>query len=128
MEKPPLISIVGRPNAGKSPLFNHLVGSRRAIVGDDPGTTRDRLYGEAHWRGHDLRVVDTGGIIPEDKEFIPSEIFRQARVPFTEAAAIVMFVDARSELAPPDLELARLLHRTANPFFLPPNNIDSPKQ
>jgi small GTP-binding protein len=128
MEKTPLIAIVGRPNVGKSTLFNHLVGSRRAIVGDEPGITRDRLYGEAHWRGHDLRVVDTGGIIPEDKEFIPSEIFRQARVAFTEAAAIVMVVDARTELAAPDLELARLLQRTGKPLFLAANKIDSQKQ
>jgi GTPase len=128
MEKTPLIAIVGRPNVGKSTLFNHLVGSRRAIVGDEPGITRDRLYGEAHWRGHDLRVVDTGGIIPEDKEFIPSEIFRQARVAFTEAAAIVLVVDARTELAAPDLELARLLQRTGKPLFLAANKIDSQKQ
>ena len=77
------------------------MGSRRAIVGDEPGITRDRLYGEGHWRGHDLRIVDTGGIIPEDKDFIPSEIFRQARVALDEAAAIVMVVDASTELAAP---------------------------
>ena len=76
----PLLAIVGRPNVGKSTLFNRLVGSRRAIVGDEPGITRDRLYGEAHWNGRRLRIVDTGGIIPNDKDFIPAEIFRQARV------------------------------------------------
>jgi GTP-binding protein len=124
----PLIAIVGRPNVGKSTLFNRLVGSRRAIVGDEPGITRDRLYGEAHWRGHDLRVVDTGGILPEDTDFIPSEIFRQARVALAEAAAIVMVVDARSELAAPDLELARLLQRTGKPLFLAANKVDSQKQ
>ena len=70
----PLIAIVGRPNVGKSTLFNRLVGSRRAIVGDEPGITRDRIYGDSHWRGYEFRVVDTGGIIPEDKELIPSEI------------------------------------------------------
>jgi GTP-binding protein len=107
--KLPLIAIVGRPNVGKSTLFNRLVGSRRAIVGDEPGITRDRLYGEAHWRGRDMRVVDTGGIVPDDKALIPAEIFRQARVALDEAAAIVMVVDARTELAAPDLELARLL-------------------
>src|SRR6267154_5964239 len=128
MEKTPLIAIVGRPNVGKSTLFNRLVGSRRAIVGDEPGITRDRLYGEAHWRGRDLRVVDTGGIIPDDKALIPSEIFRQARVAFDEAAAIVMFVDARSELAAPDLELARLLQKTGKPLFLAVNKVDSEKQ
>jgi len=124
----PRVAIVGRPNVGKSTLFNRLVGSRRAIVGDEPGITRDRLYGEAHWRGRDFRVVDTGGIIPEDKDFIPAEIFRQARVALDEAAAVVMVVDGRSELAGPDLELARLLQRTGKPLFLAVNKVDSDKQ
>ncbi|PYV80502.1 MAG: ribosome biogenesis GTPase Der [Acidobacteria bacterium] len=128
MPKAPLIAIVGRPNVGKSTLFNRLVGSRRAIVGDEPGITRDRLYGDSHWRGHDLRVVDTGGIVPEEKDFIPAEIFRQARVAFEEAAAIVMVVDGRSELAAPDLELARLLQKTGKPLFLAVNKVDSVKQ
>jgi GTPase len=124
----PLIAIVGRPNVGKSTLFNRLVGSRRAIVGDEPGITRDRLYGEGHWRGYDFRIVDTGGIIPEDKDFIPSEIFRQARVALDESAAIVMVVDARTELAAPDLELARLLRKTGKPLFVAANKVDSDKQ
>jgi GTP-binding protein len=124
----PLIAIVGRPNVGKSTLFNRLTGSRRAIVGDEPGITRDRLYGMAEWRGRDFRVVDTGGIIPDDKDFIPSEIFRQARVAFEEAAAIVMVVDARTEIAGPDRELARLLLRTGKPLFLAVNKVDSGKQ
>jgi GTP-binding protein len=128
MQLTPLIAIVGRPNVGKSTLFNRLVGSRRAIVGDEPGITRDRLYGKANWRGHDLRIVDTGGILPDDTDFIPSEIFRQARVALDEAAAIIMVVDARTELAAPDLELARLLQRTGKPLFLAANKIDSPKQ
>jgi GTP-binding protein len=124
----PLVAIVGRPNVGKSTLFNHLTGSRRAIVGDEPGITRDRLYGEVEWLGHEFRVVDTGGIIPDDKDFIPSEIFRQARVAFEEAAAIVMVVDARTEIAGPDRELARLLARTGKPLFLAVNKMDSDKQ
>ncbi|MGD0791532.1 MAG: ribosome biogenesis GTPase Der [Terriglobales bacterium] len=124
----PLVAIVGRPNVGKSTLFNRLTGSRRAIVGDEPGITRDRLYGEAEWRGHEFRVVDTGGIVPEDKEFIPSEIFRQAKVAFEEAAAIVMVVDARTEIAGPDRELARLLARTGKPLFLAVNKMDTDKQ
>jgi GTP-binding protein len=128
MEKAPLIAIVGRPNVGKSTLFNRLVGSRRAIVGDEPGITRDRLYGKANWRGQDLRIVDTGGILPDDTDFIPSEIFRQARFALDEAAVIVMVVDARTELAAPDLELARLLQRTGKPIFLAANKIDSEKQ
>ena len=124
----PLVAIVGRPNVGKSTLFNRLTGSRRAIVGDEPGITRDRLYGDSEWRGHEFRVVDTGGIIPEEKDLIPSEIFRQARVALDEASAIVMVVDARSELAAPDRELARLLLRTGKPLFLAVNKIDSDKQ
>ncbi|MGA2235071.1 MAG: ribosome biogenesis GTPase Der [Terriglobales bacterium] len=124
----PLVAIVGRPNVGKSTLFNHLTGSRRAIVGDESGITRDRLYGEAEWLGHEFRVVDTGGIVPDDKDFIPAEIFRQARVAFEEAAAIVMVVDARTEIAGPDRELARLLARTGKPLFLAVNKMDSDKQ
>jgi len=119
---------VGRPNVGKSTLFNRLVGSRRAIVGDEPGITRDRLYGDSEWRGRAFRVVDTGGIIPEDKDFIPAEIFRQARVALDEAAAIVLVVDGRSELAAPDLELVRRLRKTGKPLFLAVNKIDSNKQ
>jgi len=124
----PTVAIVGRPNVGKSTLFNRILGSRRAIVGDEPGITRDRLYGEAEWRGHALRIVDTGGIIPEEKEFIPSEIFRQAKVALEEAAAVIMVVDGRSEIAAPDLELARLLNRTGKPLFLAINKIDTDKQ
>jgi GTPase len=119
---------VGRPNVGKSTLFNRLVGSRRAIVGDEPGITRDRLYGDSEWRGRPFRVVDTGGIIPEDKDFIPSEVFRQARVALEEAAALVMVVDGRTELASPDLELVRLLMKTGKPLFLAVNKIDSDRQ
>jgi GTP-binding protein len=125
---PPLLAIVGRPNVGKSSLFNRLVGSRRAIVGDEPGITRDRLYGETEWHGRALRVVDTGGIIPEDKDLIPSEIYRQANVALEEAAAIVLVVDGRTEIAAPDLELARLLCKTGKPLFLAVNKIDSDKQ
>lgn len=124
----PALAIVGRPNVGKSTLFNRLIGSRRAIVGDEPGITRDRIYGEATWQGQRLRVIDTGGIIPHDRQLIPSEIFRQARVALEEADVIVMVVDARTELAAPDMELARLLQRTGKPLFLAVNKVDSPKQ
>jgi GTP-binding protein len=124
----PTLAIVGRPNVGKSTLFNRIVGSRRAIVGDEPGITRDRLYGDAEWRGRRIRIIDTGGILPEDKDFIPSEIFRQARVAFEEAAAIVMVVDGRAELAGPDLELVRLLRKTGRPLFLAVNKADTEKQ
>jgi GTPase len=123
-----MLAIVGRPNVGKSTLFNRLVGRRRAIVGDEPGITRDRIYGEVSWAGKRFRVVDTGGIIPEDKDLIPSEIFRQARVALVEADAIVMVVDVRTEMAAPDIELARLLQKTGKPLYLAVNKVDSTKQ
>ncbi len=113
---------------GKSTLFNRIVGSRRAIVGDEPGITRDRLYGDAEWGGRKLRIVDTGGILPEEKDLIPSEIYRQARVALEEAAAIVMVVDGRTELAGPDLELVRLLRKSNRPLFVAVNKVDSEKQ
>jgi GTP-binding protein len=126
--KPITIAIVGRPNVGKSTLFNRLTGSRRAIVGDEPGITRDRLYGEGEWRGRPLRLVDTGGIIPDDADFIPAEIFRQAKVALDQAAAMVMVADGRTELAAPDLELARRLIKSGKPLFLAINKIDTEKQ
>src|SRR5512140_2428059 len=122
---PATLAIVGRPNVGKSTLFNRIVGRRRAIVGDEPGITRDRLYGTAEWSGRRFRVVDTGGIVTDDKELIPAEIFRQARVGMADADAIVMVVDGRSELTAPDLELARLLIRSGKPVFLAVNKIDT---
>jgi GTPase len=124
----PTVAIVGRPNVGKSTLFNRLVGSRRAIVGDEPGITRDRLYGETEWRGRHLRIVDTGGILPEDKDFIPAEIFRQAKVALQEADAVIMVVDGRTEMASPDIELARQLIRSGKPLFLAVNKVDTDKQ
>lgn len=120
-----MIAIVGRPNVGKSTLFNRLTGSRRSIVGDEPGITRDRIYGEVHWAGRTARLVDTGGIIPDDEALIPSEIYRQAKVALEEADAIVMVVDGRTELAAPDLDLARLLLRSGKPLFLAVNKIDT---
>ena len=121
----PLIAVCGRPNVGKSTLFNRLTGSRRSIVGDEPGITRDRIYGEIEWMGRDARIVDTGGVVPDDEALIPSEIFRQAQVALEEADAIVMVVDGRTELASPDLELARLLLRGGKPVFLAVNKMDT---
>ena len=123
----PLIAVCGRPNVGKSTLFNRLTGSRRSIVGDEPGITRDRIYGEIEWAGRDARIVDTGGVIPDDEALIPSEIFRQAQVALEEADAIVMVVDGRTELASPDMELARLLLRGGKPVFLAVNKMDTPE-
>jgi GTP-binding protein len=121
----PLVAICGRPNVGKSTLFNRITGTRRSIVGDEPGITRDRIYGETEWAGRTVRVVDTGGVVPDDEALIPAEIFRQARVALEEADAIVMVVDGRTELAAPDVELARLLQRGGKPLFLAVNKMDS---
>ncbi len=121
----PVFAICGRPNVGKSTLFNRLTGTRRSIVGDEPGITRDRIYGEVEWAGHTARIVDTGGIVPDDEALIPSEIFRQAQVALEEADAIIMVVDGRTELASPDIELARLLIRSGKPLFLAVNKTDT---
>ena len=120
----PLVAIVGRPNVGKSTLFNRITGSRRSIVGDEPGITRDRIYGEFDWAGRSFRLVDTGGIVPDDPELIPTEIYNQARVALEEADALVMVVDARTELARPDYDLARLLVRGGKPLFLAVNKVE----
>ncbi len=121
----PVVAIVGRPNVGKSTLFNRLTSSRRSIVGDEPGITRDRIYGEIEWSGHHARVIDTGGILPDDPELIPSEIFSQARVALEEADSIVMVVDGRTPLAAPDYDLAKILLRGGKPLVLVVNKIDT---
>src|SRR5579864_2819030 len=98
----PLVALVGRPNVGKSTLFNRLVGERVAIVEDQPGTTRDRLYGEFEWRGRDLAVVDTGGIVPGSDEEMPESIFEQARLAIEQADLTLLMVDARTGVTPVD--------------------------
>ncbi len=121
----PLVAVVGRPNVGKSTLFNRITGSRRSIVGDEPGITRDRIYGEYEWAGRRFRLADTGGIVPDDEALLPAEIFRQARVALEEAAALVLVVDVRTELARPDYDLARLLQRSGKPVFLAVNKVET---
>jgi len=120
----PLVAIVGRPNVGKSTLFNRLTGSRRSIVGDEPGITRDRIYGEYEWAGRQFRLVDTGGMVPDDAELIPSEIYAQAMVALEEADALVLVVDARTELASPDYDLVKMLIRGGKPVFLAVNKVE----
>jgi len=122
--KLPLVAIVGRPNVGKSTLFNRITGTRRSIVGDEPGITRDRIYGEYEWAGRRYRLVDMGGIVPDDPELMAAEIFAQAQVALKEADALVMVVDARTELARPDYDLARLLQRGGKPLFLAVNKVE----
>ena len=126
--KLPSIVIVGRPNVGKSSLFNRLTGTRRSIVTDEPGITRDRIYGTAQWDGRSFEVVDTGGIVPEDKAGIPGEILRQARLAIENATRVVLVVDGRSGPVPLDQELAELLRRAGKPPVIAVNKVDTPKQ
>jgi len=126
--KLPSLVIVGRPNVGKSTLFNRLTGTRRAIVTNEPGITRDRIYGAAQWEGRPFEVVDTGGIVPEEKAGIPGEILRQARVAIENAARVVQVVDGRAGVLPLDAELAQLLRRAGKPPVIAVNKADSPKQ
>jgi GTP-binding protein len=122
------VVIVGRPNVGKSTLFNRLTGTRRSIVTNEPGITRDRIYGTANWEGRTFEVVDTGGIVPEDKAGIPGEILRQAQVAIESATRVVQVVDARAGPMPLDRELAQLLRRRGKPPVLAVNKVDTPKQ
>ncbi len=124
----PSLVIVGRPNVGKSTLFNRLTGTRRAIVTNEPGITRDRIYGKAEWRGRAMEVVDTGGIVPDDKALIPTEILRQAHVAIKKAALLVLVVDSQAGVTPLDQELARLLRTTGKPFVVAVNKVDAVSQ
>jgi GTP-binding protein len=126
--KLPSLVIVGRPNVGKSTLFNRLTGTRRSIVTNEPGITRDRIYGKAEWRGRSIEVVDTGGIVPDDKALIPQEILRQAHIAIDKAALLVLVVDSHAGLTPLDEELARLLRSTGKPFVVAVNKVDAPSQ
>jgi GTPase len=121
----PRVVILGRPNVGKSRLFNRICGRRRALVGDEPGMTRDRIYARAEWRGRSFEVVDTGGLIPAEKELISGEIWRQARMAIDEAAHLVLVVDAREGVVPLDEELVHWARRTSKPFSLAVNKVDS---
>ena len=120
-----LVAIVGRPNVGKSTLFNRLIGERRAIVGDEPGITRDRIYGEVEWSGKTFSLIDTGGIIPDDDAVIPANIFKQAGVAIDEAHVLVWVVDARMGITQLDEELAGLLRGTGKPVLVAANKVDS---
>ena len=117
----PLVAVVGQPNVGKSTLFNRLIGQRRSIVGDEPGITRDRIYGEVEWAGKQFSIVDTGGIIPDDDAVIPANIFKQAGFAIDDAQAIIWVVDARLGLTPLDEELAMLLRATGKRVLVAAN-------
>ncbi len=121
----PLVAIVGRPNVGKSTLFNRITGQRRAIVGDEPGITRDRIYGAADWFGKQFELVDTGGMLVGDSAEVPAKIVEQAQVAIGQAKQIILVVDGRAELTAADLELARLLRKTGKSITLAINKMES---
>ncbi len=121
----PLVAIIGRPNVGKSTLFNRLVGARKAIVGDEPGITRDRMFGKVDWKARTFRLVDTGGIVPDDDAVIPSNIFRQASNAIDEAAVIVWVLDSRAGITPLDEELGVLLRNTGKPVVIAANKAET---
>src|SRR5215471_1231490 len=124
----PLIAIVGRPNVGKSTLFNRIVGARRSIVTDEPGITRDRIYSTANWSGRSFEVVDTGGMDPGDESEIPVKIVEQAEVAIEAASILLFVVDGRTSITSADQELARLLRRKGKPLFLVVNKVDNNQQ
>jgi GTPase len=123
----PLVAIVGRPNVGKSTVFNRLTGARKAIVGDEPGITRDRIYGEVEWSGTHFSLVDTGGIVPDDEAIIPANIFKQAGLAIDESRVLVWVVDARAGITALDEELAKLLRQAGKPVLVAANKVDASK-
>ncbi len=127
----PIVALVGRPNVGKSTFFNRLIGERKAIIEDLPGTTRDRLYGDSFWNGREFTVVDTAGILfGADDPTLPlaeitSRVREQAQLAITEADAIIFMVDGREGMTGADEEVAHILHSTAKPVVLAVNKCDS---
>ena len=121
----PVVALVGRPNVGKSALFNRFVGKRQALVEEVAGTTRDRLYGDVAWRGEQFRFVDTGGIDPRAEEGYPELIRGQVEQAVAEAAVLLFVVDARDGLIPSDDEIADILRRAGKPVFVLANKVDN---
>ena len=120
-----VVALVGRPNVGKSTLFNRLAGRRAAIVEDVPGVTRDRNYADAEWDGRALSVVDTGGFEPESRDQLMTQVRQQAQLAVDEASAVVLVVDGREGLTSVDRSVADLLRRAAKPLFVAVNKLDS---
>ncbi len=124
----PLVLIVGRPNVGKSTLFNRLTKSDDAIVDDLSGVTRDRLYGEVEWNGKIFRLMDTGGYVPESDDLFEKAIREQVEFAIEEADAIMFVADGRHGVNPYDAEVARILRTSKKPVFLLVNKLDTPQQ
>ena len=125
--KTPLVAIIGRPNVGKSTLFNRLTGSRKSIVGDEPGITRDRIFGDVEWKSRTFELVDTGGIVPDDEAVIPANIFKQAGYAIDKAQAIIWVVDARAGVTPLDEEISVYLRNIGKPVFIAANKAETRK-
>ena len=123
-----LVAIVGRPNVGKSTLFNRLTQSRRAIVSDQAGTTRDRQYGKCEWVGHEFSVVDTGGWVVNSDDIFEEEIRKQVSVATEEADVILFLVDVNNGITDLDAEVAEILRRTPKPVILVANKTDNNDQ
>jgi GTPase len=121
----PTVVIVGRPNVGKSTLFNRITGKRRAIVGDEPGITRDRIEAIADHAGRPFQLIDTGGIVVEDSDYIPSQILKQAKRALEKAGHIIFLIDGRSEITGSDRDLAQMLLKLGRPISLAVNKIDT---
>lgn len=124
----PVVAIVGRPNVGKSTLFNRLVGQRIAIVEDMPGITRDRLYASAEWAGREFMLIDTGGMMMSEDDPFMAQVRVQADIAMDEADVIVLVVDVTDGLAPADIEVADMLRRAHKPVIVAVNKTDGPKQ
>jgi GTP-binding protein len=123
----PLVAIVGRPNVGKSTLFNRLIGRRVAIVEDTPGVTRDRIYQDAEWLNYAFTLIDTGGIEPASEDIIASQMRRQAELAIETADVIIFLVDGREGMTSADMDVAEMLRRSSKPVVLAVNKIDAPK-
>ena len=121
----PIVAIVGRPNVGKSTLFNKIVGKRLSIVEDTPGVTRDRIFGDAEWCGRTFSLVDTGGLEPASKDILLSQMRQQAQIAIDSASAIILVTDLRSEVTSTDQEVAELLLKSGRPVVLCVNKCDS---
>lgn len=121
----PIVAIVGRPNVGKSTLFNKLVGKRLSIVDNTPGVTRDRIYGNCEWLGHKMLLVDTGGIEPFSDDVILSQMRRQAELAITSADVIIFVTDIRSGVVAADSEVASMLQKSGKPIILCVNKVDN---
>jgi GTP-binding protein len=124
----PIVVIVGRPNVGKSTLFNRLTKSDSAIVDDVSGVTRDRLYGEADWNGKMFKVIDTGGYVPESKDLFEKAIREQVEIALEEADSILFVVDGKLGLSPVDEDIARILLTSSKPSYLLVNKLDTPQK